>query len=105
MKNKPNISKTKTKSKTKASSTKKTSSATSLALPHKIPADLKKAVASQPKVAKLWSDITPLAQNEFICWVLDAKKPETRERRVRRTCEELLEGKRRPCCWPGCSHR
>lgn len=97
MKNKPTTSKI--KSKTKAQTGK------SLALPHKIPADLKKAIVSQPKVAKLWSEITKLAQNEFICWVLDAKKPETRERRIRRTCEELLEGKRRPCCWPGCSHR
>jgi hypothetical protein len=29
----------------------------------------------------------------------------TRERRIRRTQEELEEGQRRPCCWPGCKHR
>jgi uncharacterized protein YdeI (YjbR/CyaY-like superfamily) len=72
---------------------------------HKMPADLQKAIISQPKVKALWDDITSLARNEFICWVEDAKKEETRARRIRRTCEELLEGKRRPCCWPGCSHR
>jgi hypothetical protein len=46
-----------------------------------------------------------LARNEFICWVEDAKQKATRERRIRRTREELDEGMRRPCCWPGCKHR
>ncbi len=72
---------------------------------HKMPADLKKALLSDAKVLALWQHITPLAQNEFICWVENAKQIETRKRRVKRTCEELLEGKRRPCCWIGCIHR
>src|SRR5690348_7564563 len=72
---------------------------------HKMPDDLRKAITSDSKVIKLWEDITPLARNEFICWVENAKQIETRNRRVKRTCEELLEGKRRPCCWIGCLHR
>lgn len=72
---------------------------------HKLPADLRKDLVSIPKALELWEDITPLARNEFICWVTSAKKPETRSRRIRRTHEELLEGKRRPCCWAGCPHR
>lgn len=72
---------------------------------HKMPQDLKKALLADKKVLLLWEDITPLARNEFICWVENAKQIETRQRRVRRTCEELLEGKRRPCCWIGCVHR
>lgn len=72
---------------------------------HKMPKDLEKALLSDAKVLELWEDITPLARNEFICWVEDAKQEKTRARRVRRTCEELLEGKRRPCCWVGCIHR
>lgn len=72
---------------------------------HKLPADLGKALVANSKVHTLWEDITPLARNEFICWVENAKQIETRTRRVRRTCEELLEGKRRPCCWVGCPHR
>ena len=36
----------------------------------------------------------PLARNEFICWVEDAKQEKTRERRIRRTQEELEEGMR-----------
>jgi hypothetical protein len=72
---------------------------------HKMPADLKKALLADKKVLALWQDITPLARNEFICWVENAKQIQTRQRRVKRTCEELLEGKRRPCCWMGCIHR
>lgn len=72
---------------------------------HKMPADLQKALTADPKVLALWEDITPLARNEFICWVENAKQFETRNRRIKRTCEELLEGKRRPCCWIGCIHR
>ena len=72
---------------------------------HELPGDLKAAINAEPKVHTLWEDITPLARNEFICWVENAKQIETRKRRVRRTCEELLEGNRRPCCWIGCIHR
>jgi len=72
---------------------------------HKLPLDLKKVVLSKPKIRFAWEDITPLARNEFICWVTSAKKPETRTRRIERTCQELMEGKRRPCCWAGCVHR
>jgi hypothetical protein len=72
---------------------------------HKLPADLRKAILYDDKVLDLWQDITPLARNEFICWVEDAKQQKTRQKRINRTCEELLEGKRRPCCWVGCVHR
>jgi hypothetical protein len=50
-------------------------------------------------------DITPLARNEWICWVISVKKPETRKQHIERTRTELKEGMRRPCCWPGCPHR
>jgi uncharacterized protein YdeI (YjbR/CyaY-like superfamily) len=72
---------------------------------HKLPVDLREALAERSDALAAWKDITPLARNEFICWVEDAKQEKTRERRIRRTCEELEEGQRRPCCWPGCKHR
>jgi uncharacterized protein YdeI (YjbR/CyaY-like superfamily) len=46
-----------------------------------------------------------LARNEWICWVDSAKKAETRLKRINWGCENLEDGKRRPCCWPGCPHR
>lgn len=72
---------------------------------HELPSDLSVELVSSEAALAAWHDITPLARNEFICWVEDAKQQQTRERRIRRTREELEEGVRRPCCWPGCSHR
>ena len=72
---------------------------------HKAADDLRAALRSNPEILALWERLTPLGRNEFICWVDDAKQPATRRRRIERTCEELLEGKKRPCCWAGCVHR
>jgi uncharacterized protein YdeI (YjbR/CyaY-like superfamily) len=72
---------------------------------HNLPADLRKALIANGTALAAWKNITPLARNEFICWVEEARQQMTRERRTRRTQEELEEGMRRPCCWPGCKHR
>lgn len=72
---------------------------------HPLPGDLHNALLADETASRAWNNITPLARNEFICWVENAKANETRERRIHRTIEELNEGRRRPCCWPGCSHR
>ncbi len=72
---------------------------------HSVPTDLRKILTSSPKVLKAWEDLTPLASNEWICWVVSVKKLETRSDHIRRVRAELIEGKRRPCCWAGCIHR
>jgi hypothetical protein len=72
---------------------------------HEAGPDLRDAMQSDAKLLELWAGLTPLGRNEFICWVDDAKQPQTRQRRIMRTTEELLEGKKRPCCWAGCIHR
>ena len=72
---------------------------------HKIPADLRKELTSSPAALSAWNDLTPLARNEWICWVIFVKKEETRKDHVKRTISELKEGMRRPCCWLGCIHR
>lgn len=72
---------------------------------HNVPNDMKTSLAGNDSVRAIWSSLTPLARNEFICWVENAKQIETRKRRIERTKQELLEGKRRPCCWVGCVHR
>lgn len=72
---------------------------------HEAGEDLQAAVRSDPEILALWERLTPLGRNEFICWVEDAKQEATRKRRIERTCEELREGKKRPCCWVGCIHR
>ena len=49
---------------------------------HEVPADLRKMLTSDPKALSTWEDITPLARNEWICWIESAKKVETRTRRI-----------------------
>ncbi len=72
---------------------------------HGLPADLRKTLISDHKALAAWEHITPLARNEWICWVISVKRPETRREHVERVCSELKEGMRRPCCWYGCIHR
>ena len=72
---------------------------------HPLPADLKKALLGSPRVLALWEDITPLARNEWICWVEDAKKEDTRAIRIEKALSKMKGGMRRPCCWVGCVHR
>ncbi|HUX46334.1 MAG TPA: YdeI/OmpD-associated family protein [Terracidiphilus sp.] len=72
---------------------------------HTVPPDLRAALLADPDARARWEDITPLARNEWICWVQSVKKPETRRQHVERVCSQLKEGDRRPCCWPGCPHR
>ena len=78
---------------------------TSAGMPHKIPTDFRKAIESNVIVKKAWADITPLARNEWICWVTSAKKDETRSRRISVGLDKMRNGMRRPCCWAGCPHR
>ena len=72
---------------------------------HDLPADLKEALRRDHEALSTWFDITPLARNEWICWIESAKKDGTRRKRICWGCSNLSEGKRRPCCWPGCPHR
>jgi uncharacterized protein YdeI (YjbR/CyaY-like superfamily) len=71
----------------------------------KVPGDLAKVVLGDKKAHIAWDDITPLARNEWICLIEDAKLPETRTRRIERARSQLAKGQRRPCCWTGCPHR
>ncbi len=72
---------------------------------HHMPLDLRKALVHDPSALAVWEDITPLARNEWICWVTSGKKSETRGIRIEKALSKLRGGMRRPCCWAGCAHR
>ena len=72
---------------------------------HKVPKDLRKVLTSDLDVLAKWNNLTPLARNEWICWTTIVKESETRKEHIERLCADLLKGKRRPCCWPGCPLR
>lgn len=72
---------------------------------HPLPADFKKALLATPKALATWEATTPLARNEWICWVTSGKKAGTRDIRIKKGLSKLSGGMRRPCCWAGCTHR
>lgn len=72
---------------------------------HRVPADVQEAIIATPAARAIWEDITPLARNEWICWITSGKKAETRNIRIEKALSKLAGGMRRPCCWEGCSHR
>lgn len=71
---------------------------------HDLPADLAKAL-TEKGIVNTWEALSAIGRNEFICWIEDAKQEKTRVNRIARATEELLAGKKRPCCWVGCIHR
>ena len=72
---------------------------------HQLTPELKAMLDGDASLSAKWEALSPLARNEWICWTLSAKQEATREKRRERLHEEILEGKKRPCCWPGCPHR
>lgn len=72
---------------------------------HVLPTDMKAALSADKAALAKWESLTPLARNEWICWVTFVKKDETRKEHLKRIIVELKQGKRRPCCWLGCIHR
>lgn len=67
----------------------------------KLPADLRRTLAAAgADVAQAkWAALTPAARRDWIQWITSAKKPETRERRLANTCDMLVKGKKRVCCF------
>ena len=72
---------------------------------HALPIDFETAINSDEIVHKVWSSISPLARNEWICWVTSAKLAKTRTHRILVGLDKMHRGDGRPCCWSGCPHR
>ena len=72
---------------------------------HRLPADMRKVLLGAKGMPEIWNGLTPLARNEWICWVMSGKKAETRLIRIEKALSKMEGGMRRPCCWPGCPHR
>ena len=58
-----------------------------------VPADLKKVLGTNAKAAATFKNFPPSHRREYIMWITDAKRPETREKRLATTIEWLAEGK------------
>jgi uncharacterized protein YdhG (YjbR/CyaY superfamily) len=72
---------------------------------HDVPEDMVQVLKTDTSLLERWNKLTPIQRNEWICWVTIVKKQETRAEHIQRMVEEINEGQRQPCCWPGCPHR
>jgi uncharacterized protein YdhG (YjbR/CyaY superfamily) len=72
---------------------------------HDVPEDMAHVLKTDSSLLERWNKLTPIQRNEWICWTTSVKKPETRAAHIMRLVEEINDGQRQPCCWPGCPHR
>ena len=56
------------------------------------PPDLEAALAAEPAAAARWRAWAPTHRRQYIHWVLDAKRPDTRARRVAETVRRAAAG-------------
>jgi uncharacterized protein YdeI (YjbR/CyaY-like superfamily) len=57
-----------------------------------VPADLAGALAGDPVASQAFEKLAFTHRKEFARWIEEAKRPETRERRVAQTVQRLREG-------------
>jgi uncharacterized protein YdeI (YjbR/CyaY-like superfamily) len=63
------------------------------------PDDLLAALEANPSAKAAWEDLTAIGRRDFTSWINEAKQVDTRKKRIQRACENLVKGKRRPCCY------
>jgi len=59
-----------------------------------VPQDLKTALQNNPEVAKFYSQLAYTYRKEYVQWIEGAKREETRKRRLEKTIELLVQGKK-----------
>jgi uncharacterized protein YdeI (YjbR/CyaY-like superfamily) len=59
------------------------------------PAEFTAALRRDRKAAKAYAAFSPSCQREYAEWIADAKRPETRDRRIAQAVEWIAEGKQR----------
>jgi len=57
-----------------------------------VPTDLKKALGRNLKAKKFFDESSYTNQKEYVQWIKDAKKQETREHRIKEAVEQLTKG-------------
>lgn len=67
-----------------------------------VPAELNQALSKAPDAQAFFAQLAPSHQREYLEWILEAKRPETRERRIAQTVAWLLDGKTRNWKYSGC---
>jgi uncharacterized protein YdeI (YjbR/CyaY-like superfamily) len=66
------------------------------------PPDLADGLKRSKKASGVWATFSPSARREYIEWITEAKRPETREQRLLTTLEWVAEGKPRHWKYKNC---
>lgn len=61
----------------------------------RLPADLAAALKAKPKAKAFYATLPPSARRDYIEWIVEAKRPATRAKRLAEAVQWLGEGKRR----------
>jgi uncharacterized protein YdeI (YjbR/CyaY-like superfamily) len=67
-----------------------------------VPRDLAAGLAANPAAAQFWDKLAPSHRYEYLQWITEAKRDETRAKRLGQALEWLTEGKRRNWKYESC---
>ena len=70
--------------------------------PIELPEDLGRALAANSAAQATYDGFPPSCRREYVEWIVDAKRPETRAKRVAQAVEWMAEGKRRHWQYAAC---
>jgi hypothetical protein len=64
-----------------------------------VPDDLQEALLAAPAAFAVWRDTTAIARRDWITWMGQGKRADTRTIRIEKMIDMLSKGKRRVCCF------
>lgn len=67
-----------------------------------VPPELARALAAHPKAQAVFAAFAPSHRREYVQWITEAKKEETRQRRIEQAIEWLRAGKHRNWQYENC---
>ena len=67
-----------------------------------VPTELTAALKKNKAAAKVFADFSPSCKREYVDWIAEAKRAETKEKRVAQAVEWIAEGKQRNWKYQNC---
>lgn len=67
-----------------------------------MPEDFGEALAAIPAASAVWDGFAPSHKREYLDWVIEAKRMETRQKRIAQSVEWIAQGKQRNWKYMGC---
>ena len=61
----------------------------------RLPAELRAALDAAPEASAFYEKLAPSHKKEYISWILEAKREETRQSRIQKTVGKLSKGLKR----------